>query len=153
MSRPLAQATGCTSASHNGQTAARSHSLPSSARPITADLRVSPARGSLALRNSVQMLLDQQQTSLKTMVDLGCDFYVQASVPDTHWIYVNVGLGFHAQMTLEEAVAFCRQQEATLTASAEPLAEKVVRLKARIKCIVGAIDEVMTRPSTLRERG
>ena len=88
----------------------------------------------------------------KTMVDLGCDFYVQAVVPDTQWIYVHVGLGFQAQMTLAEAITFSMQQETALSSSVAPLTDRVVRLKARIKCVVGAIDEIMSRPSSIRER-
>ncbi|EOD33618.1 hypothetical protein EMIHUDRAFT_48894, partial [Emiliania huxleyi CCMP1516] len=51
----------------------------------------------LELRNNMTMLLDEQLHSLKTKVNLGCDFYVDASIPDTSWVYVSVGLGFHAQ--------------------------------------------------------
>jgi len=98
----------------------------------------------LELRNNMTMLLDEQLHSLKTKVNLGCDFYVDASMcacpthnfrhplpppppppaclplppsvstgfcrptrrhrhrslccrPDTSWVYVSVGLGFHAQ--------------------------------------------------------
>ena len=90
----------------------------------------------MELRNNVQMLLEQKRTSLKTMVNLGSDFYVQAKVPDTSSIYVNIGLGFHAQMTLEEAAAFCTQREAHYTAATEELTDQAARLKARIKLVV-----------------
>ena len=97
----------------------------------------------LELRNNVRLLQEQQQRSLKTMVNLGSDFYVQAHVPDTQWIYVSVGLGFHPQMTLAEAEAFCNEREAALTAASEVLTERAARLKARIKLVIGAIDECM----------
>ena len=32
----------------------------------------------MELKNNMNMLLDQKRSSLKTMVDLGCNFYVQA---------------------------------------------------------------------------
>jgi prefoldin subunit 5 len=117
----------------------------------------------------VKQLQEQQQGRLKTMVDLGSDFYVQAVVcacqsrvqttrtapvpqrrvahtgrvartarrPDTQWIYVAVGLGFHAQMTLDEAVAFATQREADLNVTIEALTQRVARLKARIKLVLG----------------
>ena len=97
---------------------------------------------SLELRNNVQLLLDQKQTSLKTQVNLGSDFYVQAKVPDTSKIFVSVGLGFHAELTLDEAVALCTQREAHYTSVAEELTERAARLKARIKLVYGAIDEL-----------
>lgn len=34
----------------------------------------------MELRNNMTMLQDQKRTSLKTMVNLGCDFYVQAKM-------------------------------------------------------------------------
>lgn len=34
--------------------------------------------------------------------------------PDTKYIYVNVGFGFHAQLTLDEALVFIAKKEAHL---------------------------------------
>ena len=104
----------------------------------------------LELRNNVRSLQEQKQRSLKTMVNLGCDFYVQAHVPDTQWIYVSVGLGFCPQMTLSEAETFCTEREAVLAASAEALTERAAMLKARIKLVMGAINELMQQESTVR---
>ena len=56
---------------------------------------------------------------------------------------MSVGLGFHAEMSLDEAVAFCTQREAALNGSVEALTDRAARLKARIKLVVGAIDELM----------
>ena len=39
--------------------------------------------------------------------------------PDTSWVYVDVGLGFHAQMTPAEAISFSTQRESKLTEAAE----------------------------------
>ena len=96
----------------------------------------------LELRNNIRMLQEQNKTSLKTQVNLGSDFYVQAAVPDTSSIYVSVGLGFHVQLTLDEAVQFCTKREAHHSAAAEALTQKAARLKARIKLVVAAIDEL-----------
>ncbi len=79
------------------------------------------------------------------MVNLGKDFYVQARVPDTSRVHVNVGLGFHAEMTLDEALAFAAAREKQLGEQAEALTARAARLKAHIKLVVGAIDEVMNR--------
>ena len=55
---------------------------------------------------------------------------------------MNVGLGFHAQMTLEEAAAFSEARETRLTAQVEDLSSRAAELKAKIKIAVGAVDEV-----------
>ena len=94
----------------------------------------------MELRTNCQQLLERGQRELKTMVNLGSDFYVQAHVPDTGWIYVDVGLGFHAQMTLDEACKFAAQREAALNARAEELTARATRLKARIKLALYVLD-------------
>ena len=43
---------------------------------------------------------------LKTKVDLGCNFYCQAQVPEPNLIYIDIGLGVYVQFTLDEAVKF-----------------------------------------------
>ena len=57
-------------------------------------------------------------------------------------MYVDVGLGFNAQMTLEEAIAFSEASEAKLTARVDELTSEAAELKAKIKLVIGAIDEV-----------
>lgn len=115
----------------------------------------------------MKLVQEEKKVSLKTMVNLGSDFYVQASVyahaanadhaapraharvsacrPDTSCLFVNVGLGFHAEMTLDEAATFATAREAALSTKVEALTAKAARLKAHIKLVVGAIDELMGR--------
>lgn len=52
------------------------------------------------LITNVRGVQEQGQEELRTMVDLGSQVYCQAEVPDTSRIFVSVGLGFHAEMTL-----------------------------------------------------
>lgn len=96
----------------------------------------------MQLRTNTQQLIDEKQKSLKTMVDLGCHFYMQAKVPDTSWVYVNVGLGFHAQMGLAEAVELCTKREEHYKTAAFTLTERIARTKARIKLVAAALDEM-----------
>ncbi|KAJ1850406.1 hypothetical protein LPJ73_003467 [Coemansia sp. RSA 2703] len=60
----------------------------------------------LKLKTHIDAIRTQELEELETKVDLGSDFYVKAFIPDTSFIYVNIGFGFHLQMTLEEADAF-----------------------------------------------
>ncbi len=50
------------------------------------------------LRDFIEKLQFTQQKSLKTKVDLGCNFYAKAVAEDTEMIYVSIGYGFHLQM-------------------------------------------------------
>ena len=55
-----------------------------------------------------------------------------------------MGLGFHAQMTHDEAIAFSTRREQELSKSAERLTDRASELKARIKLVMGAIDELVS---------
>jgi prefoldin alpha subunit len=100
----------------------------------------------MQLRLNSQQLIDQKQKTLKTMVDLGGGgFYMQAKVPDTSSIMVSVGLGFHAEMTLAEAVELCTRREFYYKTAAKALTEQIARKKARIKLVAAAIDEVQQK--------
>ncbi|KAL1930793.1 hypothetical protein VTP01DRAFT_10955 [Rhizomucor pusillus] len=83
------------------------------------------------LRTQIELIKEHDLKELKTMVDLGAQFYVQAHVPETKFIYVNVGFGFHVQFTLDEALAFIDKKE-------KKLEEYVV-----ITNVLGAISEVL----------
>lgn len=139
----------CAHPSPRAPTSAAPTPMPCARRADAHDRRASCR--SLELRNNVTMLLDAKQTKLKTMVNLGSDFYVQARVPDTSSLYVNVGLGFHAQMTLEEAAAFSSQREAALSAAADALTDRAARLKARIKLAASAVDELQRQQGARRD--
>lgn len=53
----------------------------------------------LQLKNTIQSLQESGSQRLKTDVDLGCNFYVQAEVEDASRIFVAVGYGFFVEMT------------------------------------------------------
>jgi len=63
------------------------------------------------------------------MVNLGSEFYVQAKVPDTSRIYVNVGLGFHVEFSLPEAIAFIDKREEYLNKTIETAGKKIAELE------------------------
>lgn len=66
------------------------------------------------LTQQIQMIKTNQLSAMKTMVNLGSEIYVQARVPDTSRIFVHVGIGFHVEFTLDEALAFIKVKEEDL---------------------------------------
>ncbi|KAJ1896769.1 hypothetical protein LPJ66_003796 [Kickxella alabastrina] len=60
----------------------------------------------LKLKTHIDTIRTQGLDELETKVDLGSNFYVKAFVPDTKFIFVSIGFGFHLQMALDEADAF-----------------------------------------------
>lgn len=89
---------------------------------------------------------DYTKEELKTKVDLGCNFYVQAKVPDTSRIYVNIGFGFFVEFTHEEALKFIKKKTDSLNEKAENLTKDAVTVKAHIKIVLEGLRELQNLP-------
>ena len=79
---------------------------------------------------------------LKTMVDLGCNFYSQAMVPDPQHVCVAVGFGVFVELTLSEALQFIEKKVAQLNKKAEELTSQSCQVKAKIRIVVEALREL-----------
>ncbi|CAE8619496.1 unnamed protein product, partial [Polarella glacialis] len=95
------------------------------------------------LRHNIDLLLKDNVTELETMVELGCQFYVKALVPDTSRICIDVGLGFHLEMTLPEAQDFLVKKEELLLQGLERKKSKTASVKADIHEALHLIDLMM----------
>ena len=90
----------------------------------------------------------QQPTSaskkniLKTRMDLGCNFYAQAVVPDCSRIYVCVGYGYYLEMTLDEAYTFVEQKIKLLTQKSQMYHKDSAKIKAHIRLVMEALREI-----------
>ncbi|CAE8620803.1 unnamed protein product, partial [Polarella glacialis] len=95
------------------------------------------------LRHNIDLLLKDNVTELETMVELGCQFYVKALVPDTSRLCIDVGLGFHLEMTLPEAQDFLVKKEELLLQGLERKKSKTASVKADIHEALHLIDLMM----------
>ncbi|OZJ05029.1 hypothetical protein BZG36_02146 [Bifiguratus adelaidae] len=93
------------------------------------------------LRESMKTI--QGQECITSMVDLGSNFYAQAKIPDTQYIYVSIGYGFHAQMTIPEANAFIDRKQEHLQKKADKLTQESAKIKAHIKIVLEAMSEIL----------
>ena len=99
----------------------------------------------LALRNSINAIKLAELVPgepLKTKVDLGCNFYCQAKVPDPTKIFVAIGLGFFVELSLDEAIEFIKKKDMKLEADADKLTKDCAKLKANIKLVIGGLQEL-----------
>ncbi|KAJ3020717.1 hypothetical protein HKX48_000316 [Thoreauomyces humboldtii] len=97
----------------------------------------------LKLRNQLQLLREQKLTELKTLMDVGCEFFMQANIPSLDHVFVKVGLDTHVQLTFEEALAFIDKKEKVLLSSAETHTEKASKIKAQIKMVLSTIETIL----------
>ena len=103
----------------------------------------------MQLKTTIQHLSERQgahdgeeKGPLKTMVDLGCNFYAKARVHNFSHIFVSIGLGFYLEMELSEAAAYADKRVESLRAEVEKLSEQASQINARIKMVLGALDEL-----------
>ncbi|CAI2185505.1 8002_t:CDS:2 [Funneliformis geosporum] len=97
----------------------------------------------IKLKNHIELIKSNNLKELKTMVDLGSNFYCQAKVPDTTYIYVNVGFGFHVQFTLDEAIGFIEKKEKLLQKKSDQYTRDVAKINAHIKLVYEALTEIL----------
>lgn len=78
---------------------------------------------------------------LKTRVNVGCDFFMQANV-DVSKFLVSVGLGCYVEFTKDEALAHIRQRVLRLKSHADELRDKGARVRAQITLALHCIGQM-----------
>lgn len=108
------------------------------------DLVFSDIADYMQLKNVIEQLQGRKadDTQLKTMVDLGCNFYAQARVPDPSRVCVAVGFGVFVEFSHREGLQFIDKKVAHLNKKAEDLTAKACQIKARIRAVVEALHEL-----------
>lgn len=97
----------------------------------------------LDLKRNIENLERNGVTSMRSMVNLGSEVYMQAEVPDTRHIFVDIGLGFHVEFTWQEALQFISVREARLTRQIDEYTHLIASIKAQIKLVCEGIREVL----------
>ncbi|NP_001151093.2 protein UXT isoform X1 [Zea mays] len=101
----------------------------------------------LDLKRNIENLERNGVTSMRSMVNLGSEVYMQAEVPDTRHIFVDIGLGFHVEFTWQEALQFISVREARLTRQIDEYTHLIASIKAQIKLVCEGIREVLQLPA------
>uniref|UniRef100_A0A914W815 Protein UXT n=1 Tax=Plectus sambesii TaxID=2011161 RepID=A0A914W815_9BILA len=95
------------------------------------------------LKTTIEKLKEANRTTdLKTQVDLGQNFFVNAVVPDASKIFVKLGYGFFAELSLNEAVNFSDKRIALLLQKADSHANSANRIKANIHVVLQGLNEL-----------
>ena len=105
------------------------------------------------LQTAIERIQSMDKRPIKSKIDVGCNFYMQAEVKDTEFIFVDVGMGLHVQLTFEEALEFLKKKIVQLTVKSEHLTDKSLDIKARIKLILEALAELQGIKAPVQSRG
>ncbi|KAG2638134.1 protein UXT homolog [Panicum virgatum] len=100
----------------------------------------------LDLKRNIENLEMNGVTSMRSMVNLGSEVYMQAEVPDTRHIFVDIGLGFHVEFTWQEALQFISVREARLARQIDEYTHLIASIKAQIKLVCEGIRELLQLP-------
>lgn len=99
------------------------------------------------LRRNIENLEKNSVTSLRTLVNLGSEVYMQADVPDTQRIFVDIGLGFHVEFTWSEALNYISLREEQLAKQIQEYTQLIASIKAQIKLVCEGIRELLQLPA------
>jgi len=95
---------------------------------------------------------DNQKKEVKTLVDLGCNFYAHARVSDPSHICVAIGYGFFLDFTLTEALRFIDQKTTQLMEQAQRLTDEASEISARVKLVMEALRELQLGSNPLPQQ-
>jgi prefoldin alpha subunit len=101
----------------------------------------------LQIKNTIENIIqtsssNQELVEMKTKVDLGCNFYVNAVVQDPSRIFIAIGYGFFLEMTLDEALKFIEKKTKILNSTADELSEQAAVIKANIRIVMFGLKEI-----------
>lgn len=97
----------------------------------------------LQLKTTIEKIKENNETEgLKTKVDLGCNFYVQANIPDSSRIYVFIGFGFFLEMTHDEALKYIKKRTKFLTEHTDRLTSDAAKVKSNIRLVLEGLREL-----------
>lgn len=89
---------------------------------------------------------------MKTMVDIGCNFYMRAKAKDPSHISVLVGLDVYLFMTRPEALRFITIRNKHLYDKVAILSSKASDIRARMTLVLEGLREIQGLPAEEKEK-
>ncbi|XP_038206599.1 protein UXT homolog [Zerene cesonia] len=98
-------------------------------------------------KHSLKVITDKKihPDGFKTQVNLGCNFFMEASVTDTSHLLMNIGLNHFLEFSLEEANKYLDARIKVFEQKAEELICKAAETKAHIKLMLFGINELQEK--------
>lgn len=115
------------------------------------DLRLQEVNGEITdliqQKHSFKMIMDKSMhpNGFKTQVNLGCNFFMEASVSDTSKLLMNIGLNHYLEFTIEEANRYLDVRIKAFEKKAEELKNQSAETKAHIKLMLFHIGEIQNK--------
>ncbi|XP_053209985.1 protein UXT homolog [Panonychus citri] len=81
-------------------------------------------------------------SSIKTQIDIGNNFYMRCTIPNTEKITIFIGLGFYLELSLQEALNFIDKRSIFLNSCIDKLSDQGRKVKAHIKVILDTLSYI-----------
>lgn len=98
-------------------------------------------------KHTLKVVTDKSMhpNGFKTQVNLGCNFFMEASVQDTSKLLMNVGLNHYLEFSIEEANRYLDVRIKAFEKNVEELQTKAAETKAHIKLMLFGIGELQDK--------
>ena len=100
-----------------------------------------------SLAADVAALEAEGAAELRTLVELGAGVRCAARVPDSRRLFVHVGLGFHPELTRQEALAAAAARASHLRARLAEQHAAVARIAAHLVLATDGVRELLALPA------
>ncbi|KAK9502168.1 hypothetical protein O3M35_012752 [Rhynocoris fuscipes] len=96
------------------------------------------------LKHSIEIMnsCKTEGSSLKTTVDIGCNFLMKAKISDTRTVYVDIGCGYFVQYSLTEAINVINKRIEYLEKQIAIYKKQSATTKAHIKMVLLGLMEI-----------
>lgn len=90
---------------------------------------------------------EADKNGFKTKVEMGCGYFVQATVEDVQNILLHVGLNHYVEFSLDDALVVINVRTKLLEKQIENLRNQVALTNAHIKLLLLGIGELQNKPT------
>ncbi|XP_039757775.1 protein UXT homolog [Pararge aegeria] len=95
-------------------------------------------------KHTLKVIVDKSvhPNGIKTQVNIGCNFFMEASVADTSKLLMNIGLNHYLEFSTDEAFKYLDARIKVFEQKSEEICNKAVETKAHIKLMLIGIGEL-----------
>ncbi|OWR54142.1 UXT protein [Danaus plexippus plexippus] len=95
-------------------------------------------------KHTLRVLLDKNvhPNGFKSQVNIGCNFFMEATVTDTSRLLMNIGLNHYLELSVEEALKYLDARIKAFELKSEELCNKAAETKAHIKLMLFNVGEL-----------
>jgi prefoldin alpha subunit len=95
------------------------------------------------LGSTLKTMQGEKMKSAKASINIGCDIYMQAIIPDASMVTVDVGLGFFVEMTVDEGIIFVDKKVALLQRAVDAKTAEAAEVSSQIDVVLEGIRELL----------